>query len=185
MNKASIYKKKIFDAAMLKFKYKNVNQVPKLEKICINSGIGDVANDAKQVEACAKEIEAITGQKPILTYAKKAIAAFKIREGQPIGVKVTLRGERMWNFVENLCNVALPRVRDFKGLPIGSFDKQTNYTLGVKEQIIFTEINFENVKKIRGFNVTFVISTSSNSQEEALVLLRAIGLPIVKSRKGI
>lgn len=178
MKKAEIYQKKINDALMAEFKFKNINQVPKLEKISINSGIGDVANDAKLVEAAAKEIELISGQKPVLTRAKKAIATFKIREGQPIGVKVTLRGEKMWNFVENLRNVALPRVRDFKGLPANAFDNQGNYTLGIKEQIIFTEINFDEIKRVRGFNVTFV--TSTNKKEESLALLKAIGLPIIK-----
>ena len=175
MSKKQDYLKKINEA--LASQYTNVNQVPKLEKISINKGIGDIASDAKLVEAAAKEIEVITGQKPILTKSKKAIATFKIREGQAIGVKVTLRGEKMYNFLDNLINVALPRVRDFKGLPANSFDGQGNYTLGIKEQIIFPEINFDEVKKVRGFNVTFV--TSTNDKKQALSLLKAIGLPIV------
>ncbi len=176
MKKANIFKKKIADALMAQFKYKNVMQIPQLEKVCINSGIGDAANDAKYLEQCVKEIEQITGQKPVLTHAKKAIATFKVREGQSIGVKVTLRGEKMWNFIENLISIALPRVRDFKGLPFNAFDNHGNYTIGIKEQIIFTEINFDEIKKVRGFNVTFV--TNTNNKDEARALLKAIGLPI-------
>ena len=177
MKKTKVYLDKIGKSLTEQFKYTNVMQVPRLEKICINAGIGDAASDAKLIEQAAKEIEQITGQKPVLTRAKKAIATFKVREGQPIGVKVTLRGEKMWNFVENLVNIALPRVRDFKGLPGNSFDKQGNYTMGIKEQIIFTEINFDEIKRVRGFNITFV--TSTNNKEETKALLKAIGLPIV------
>ena len=177
MKKTKVYLDKIAKSLTEQFKYTNVMQVPRLEKVCINAGIGDVASDAKLIEQAAKEIEQITGQKPVLTRAKKAIATFKVREGQPIGVKVTLRGEKMWNFVENLVNIALPRVRDFKGLPGNSFDKQGNYTMGIKEQIIFTEINFDEIKRVRGFNITFV--TSTNNKEETKALLKAIGLPIV------
>ena len=171
------YKTKIADELQKQFKYQNVMQIPKLEKVCINMGIGAEANDAKAVEQSAKEIEAITGQKPVLTKAKNAIATFKIRENQPIGVKVTLRGERMWNFVRNLVSIALPRVRDFKGLPKNSFDGNGNYTMGVKEQIIFPEINFDQVKRVKGFNITFVTSTKDKDQDRAL--LKAIGLPII------
>ena len=178
MKKTKVYLDKIAKSLTEQFKYTNVMQVPRLEKVCINAGIGDAASDAKLIEQAAKEIEQITGQKPVLTRAKKAIATFKVREGQPIGVKVTLRGEKMWNFVENLVNIALPRVRDFKGLPANSFDNQGNYTMGIKEQIIFTEINFDEIKRVRGFNITFV--TSTNKKEETMALLRAIGLPIVK-----
>ena len=177
MKKTKVYLDKIAKSLTEQFKYTNVMQVPRLEKICINAGIGDAASDAKLIEQAAKEIEQITGQKPVLTRAKKAIATFKVREGQPIGVKVTLSGEKMWNFVENLVNIALPRVRDFKGLPGNSFDKQGNYTMGIKEQIIFTEINFDEIKRVRGFNITFV--TSTNNKEETKALLKAIGLPIV------
>ena len=177
MKNTKVYLDKIAKSLTEQFKYTNVMQVPRLEKVCINAGIGDAASDAKLIEQAAKEIEQITGQKPVLTRAKKAIATFKVREGQPIGVKVTLRGEKMWNFVENLVNIALPRVRDFKGLPGNSFDKQGNYTMGIKEQIIFTEINFDEIKRVRGFNITFV--TSTNNKEETKALLKAIGLPIV------
>ncbi len=175
--KAKKYIEQINAALMQEYQLKNVMQVPRLEKICINAGIGDAASDSKLIEVAAKEIQAITGQKPVLTRAKKAIATFKVREGQPIGVKVTLRGEKMWNFIENLVNVALPRVRDFKGLPYDSFDNQGNYTMGIKEQIIFTEINFDEVKRVRGFNITFVMST--NNKDMTRSLLKVIGLPIV------
>lgn len=174
------YEKLIKDALMAEFKYKSVMQIPKLEKIVINAGVGDAASDAKLIEAMAKEIELISGQKPILTKSKKAIATFKLRENQPIGVKVTLRKERMWNFVENLINIALPRVRDFKGLSNNSFDGQGNYTIGIKEQIIFTEINYDDIKKVRGFDVTFV--TSTNKNDVARAMLTAIGLPFAKKR---
>ena len=167
MKNTKVYLDKIAKSLTEQFKYTNVMQVPRLEKVCINAGIGDAASDAKLIEQAAKEIEQITGQKPVLTRAKKAIATFKVREGQPIGVKVTLRGEK----------IALPRVRDFKGLPGNSFDKQGNYTMGIKEQIIFTEINFDEIKRVRGFNITFV--TSTNNKEETKALLKAIGLPIV------
>ena len=177
MKLAQEYNKKIKEELTKQFQYKNVMQVPKLEKVCINMGIGAEANDAKAVEQSAKEIEAITGQKPVLTKSKKAIATFKIREGQAIGVKVTLRGEKMWNFVRNLVSVALPRVRDFKGLPKNAVDGNGNYTMGVKEQIIFPEINFDQVKRVKGFNITFV--TSTKDKDQARALLKAIGLPII------
>lgn len=180
MSKAQIYQKKIIADLAEQFHYKNVNQTPRLEKVCINAGIGDAASDSKLIEQAAKEIMAITGQKPVLTRAKKAIATFKIRENQPIGVKVTLRGEKMWNFIENLVNVALPRVRDFKGLSPNSFDSDGNYTLGIKEQIVFMEINFDEVKRVRGFNVTFV--TSTKNKDESLALLKAIGLPLIDKK---
>ena len=177
MKLAQEYNKKIKEELTKQFNYKNVMQVPKLEKICINMGIGAEANDAKAVEQAAKEVEAITGQKPVLTKAKNAIATFKIREGQAIGVKATLRGEKMWNFVRNLVSIALPRVRDFKGLPKNAFDGNGNYTMGVKEQIIFPEINFDQVKRVKGFNITFV--TSTKDKDQARALLKAIGLPII------
>lgn len=174
------YQKMIADKLTPIYKYKNCMQVPRLEKIAINAGIGDAAIDSKMIDVAAEELRLITGQKPVLTKSKKAIASFKLRENQPIGVKVTLRGEKMWNFVKNLTNVALPRVRDFKGLPQNSFDNQANYTLGIKEQIIFTEINFDDVKRIRGFNITFV--TNSDKKDEARDLLLAIGMPIINKQ---
>lgn len=174
------YQELIKNALMTDGAYKSVMQLPKLEKIVINSGVGDATSDAKLLESVVNELTAITGQKPVITRSKKAIATFKLRENQGIGAKVTLRGEKMWNFIENLINIALPRVRDFKGIPNNSFDHHGNYTLGIKEQIIFTEINYDDVKKIRGFDVTFV--TSSNNDEQARKLLKAIGLPFAKTK---
>ncbi len=175
------YQEIIKNALMADNQYKSVMQLPKLEKVVINSGVGDATTDAKLLESVVQELTAITGQKPVITRSKKAIATFKLRENQGIGAKVTLRGEKMWNFIENLINVALPRVRDFKGIPNSSFDGHGNYTLGIKEQIIFTEINYDQVKKIRGFDVTFV--TSSKDDEQARKLLEAIGLPFAKIKK--
>ncbi|MDR0985499.1 MAG: 50S ribosomal protein L5 [Mycoplasmataceae bacterium] len=174
------YEKLIKEELTKQFKFKSVMQIPKLEKIVINAGVGAATQDAKLIETVAKEVEQITGQKPILTKSKKAIATFKLRENQPIGVKVTLRGERMWNFIENLINIALPRVRDFKGLNNNAFDGHGNYTLGIKEQIIFTEINYDDIKRVSGFDVTFV--TSSKKDEIARALLTAVGLPFMKKR---
>ncbi len=175
--KAKIYQQKIIDTLKPIYGFKNVNEYPKLEKVVVNMGIGAESSDAKLVDLAFREVEAITGQKPVLTRAKKAIASFKVRENQPIGVMVTLRGEKMWNFLENLINIALPRVRDFKGLPTNSFDQQGNYTMGIKEQIIFPEINFDEVKRVHGFNITFV--TSTNKADVARHMLKAIGLPII------
>ena len=181
LNLKTKYNKFISEALMTEFKYKSIMQVPKLEKVIINAGVGDATNDAKLIEAMANEVELITGQKPILTKSKKAIATFKLREDQAIGVKVTLRGERMWHFIENLVKIALPRVRDFKGLSQKAFDGHGNYTIGIKEQIIFTEINYDDIKKVRGFDVTFVTSTNDNKQ--AFALLKAIGLPFMKGNR--
>lgn len=178
LNLKTKYTKLINEALMKEFNYKSVMQIPKLEKVIINAGVGDATNDAKLIEAMSNEIELISGQKPILTKSKKAIATFKLRENQAIGVKVTLRGERMWNFIENLIKIALPRVRDFKGLSQKAFDGRGNYTIGIKEQIIFTEINYDDIKKVRGFDVTFV--TSTNDDKQALALLKIIGLPFRK-----
>lgn len=159
---------------------KSVMQVPRLEKIVINAGVGDATTDAKLIEAMANEIQLITGQKPIKTKSKKAIATFKLRENQEIGVKVTLRGEKMWSFIEKLIHIALPRVRDFRGLSNNSFDGHGNYTLGIKEQNIFLEVNYDDIKKIRGFDITFV--TSTNKDDEAKAMLVAIGLPFMKKK---
>ena len=160
--------------------FDSVMQVPKLEKIVINAGVGDATTDAKLIEAMANEIQLITGQKPIKTKSKKAIATFKLRENQEIGVKVTLRGEKMWSFIEKLIHIALPRVRDFRGLSNNSFDGHGNYTLGIKEQNIFLEVNYDDIKKIRGFDITFV--TSTNKDDEARAMLVAIGLPFMKKK---
>ena len=174
------YKQLISDKLSKQFNYTSVMQIPKLEKVVINSGVGDATNDAKLLEAVLNELTLITGQKPITTKSKKSIATYKLREDQAIGAKVTLHGENMWNFVEKLIKIALPRVRDFKGLNFNSFDGRGNYTFGVKEQIIFTEINYDDVKKIRGFDVTFV--TSAKNDEQAKALLLAIGLPFNKKQ---
>lgn len=181
LNLKAKYTKLINESLMKEFNYKSVMQIPKLEKVIINAGVGDATTDAKLIEAMSNEIELISGQKPILTKSKKAIATFKLRENQAIGVKVTLRGERMWNFIENLVKIALPRVRDFKGLSNKAFDGHGNYTIGIKEQIIFTEINYDDIKKVRGFDVTFV--TSTNDDKQAHALLKVIGLPFMKGNK--
>ncbi|MDR2847017.1 MAG: 50S ribosomal protein L5 [Mycoplasmataceae bacterium] len=170
-----IYSEKIKTKLMADFKYTSVMQVPTIEKVVINAGVGDATKDAKMIEAAFNEIQNISGQKPVMTKSKKAIATFKLRENQAIGVKVTLRGELMWNFIAKLINIALPRVRDFKGIPKNAFDGHGNYTLGIKEQIIFTEVNYDDIKRIRGFDVTFV--TNAKNDQQALAVLQAIGLP--------
>lgn len=175
------YKKEIIPELKKEFDLKNIHLVPKLEKIVINAGVGDAAQDAKNLDAVLNELEVITGQKPVVTRAKKSIATYKVREGQGIGAKVTLRDEKMWNFIELLFNIALPRVRDFKGLSANSFDGRGNYTIGIKEQIIFPQIIYDNVKRIRGYDITFI--TSTNSDEMALALLTKLGAPIRKGKK--
>lgn len=175
------YKKEIAAELKKEFNLSNVHLIPKLEKIVINAGVGDAAQDSKNLDSVLNELEAITGQKPVITRAKKSIATYKVREGQGIGAKVTLRDDKMWNFVELLFNIALPRVRDFKGLPNNSFDGRGNYTIGIKEQIIFPQIIYDNVKRIRGYDITFV--TSTNSDEMALALLTKLGAPIRKVNK--
>ena len=172
------YNKKIAPQLMAKYKYDSVMEVPKLEKIVINMGVGNAVQDAKNLELAVNEIERITGQKPVITKAKKSIASFKLREGQGIGAKVTLRGNTMWAFVETLFNIALPRVRDFRGLENKSFDGRGNYTLGIREQIIFPQIIYDDIKQVRGFDVTFV--TSAKTNDEARALLKALGAPFKK-----
>lgn len=169
------YKKEVIPYLVKKFNYKNVNQVPKLEKIVLNTGIGDIKDNAKSVQIAQNELAQITGQKPILTQATKAVANFKIRQGQTVGMKVTLRGKRMYEFFDKFVSIALPRVRDFKGVPANSFDGRGNYALGVKEQLIFPEISYDQVEKIRGFDICFV--TTANTDEEAKELLKALGMP--------
>ena len=161
-----------------KFNYASVMEVPKLEKIVINIGVGKECHDSKFIEAAAKDLEIIAGQKPVITKAKKSIAGFKLREGQAIGTKVTLRGDAMYNFMEKLIRVALPRVRDFRGVNPKAFDGFGNYTLGIKEQLIFPEIDYDNVLKIRGMDIVFV--TTAKTNEEALELLKGFGLPFRK-----
>lgn len=160
------------------FKYANVNQVPALSKIVVNIGCGDATTNSKLLEAAMKDLEIITGQKPVATKAKKAIAGFKIREGQAIGCKVTLRGENMYNFLDKLISITLPRVRDFRGISPKAFDGRGNYTLGLTEQLIFSEIEYDNVVKVRGMDIVFV--TTANTNEEALSLLKGFGMPFKK-----
>ena len=171
------YINEIAPAMMKKFGYKNVMQIPKLEKIVVNMGVGEAKENAKVLEAAMKDMEIITGQKPILTKAKKSIANFKLREGMHVGVKVTLRHDRMWEFLDRLFNVALPRVRDFRGISADAFDGRGNYSLGIKEQIIFPEIEYDKIEKLRGMNIA--ICTTAQTDEEARELLRLMGAPFV------
>jgi large subunit ribosomal protein L5 len=171
-----LYKKEITPALQKKFNYKNVMQTPRLEKVVINVGLGEAIQNPKAIDAAMDDIMTIAGQRPVVTRAKKSIAAFKLRAGMPIGVKVTLRGDRMYEFVDRLINVALPRVRDFQGVSGKSFDGRGNYTLGLKEQLIFPEINFDKIDKIRGMDIVFV--TTANSDEEAKALLKEFGMPL-------
>ena len=170
-----LYVKTVVPALIKKFNYKNVNQVPKLVKITINSGLGDVKDNSKSVQLAQEELKLISGQKPILTMAKKSVANFKIREGQNVGMKVTLRGQRMYEFFDKFVSIALPRVRDFRGVPTKSFDGRGNYAMGVKEQLIFPEISYDQVEKIRGFDIC--ITTTANTDEEARELLAMLGMP--------
>ena len=169
------YEQEVVPYLVKRFNYKNVNQVPKLVKITINGGLGDVKDNAKSVQLVQQELTQIAGQKPVLTTAKKSVANFKVRQGMNVGVKVTLRGNRMYDFFDKLVSIALPRVRDFKGVPSKSFDGRGNYAMGVKEQLIFPEIQYDQVEKIRGFDICFV--TTANTDEEARELLKALGMP--------
>ena len=169
------YVQEVVPYLVKRFNYKNVNQVPKLVKITINGGLGDVKDNAKSVQLVQQELTQIAGQKPVLTTAKKSVANFKVRQGMNVGVKVTLRGNRMYDFFDKLVSIALPRVRDFKGVPSKSFDGRGNYAMGVKEQLIFPEIQYDQVEKIRGFDICFV--TTANTDEEARELLKALGMP--------
>lgn len=173
------YKSTIIPALQEKFKYKNVNEVPKLEKIVINTGLGDVKDNSKNLQLAIEELKIIAGQKPIETKAKKSVANFKLREGSTIGAKVTLRGKKMYEFLDKFISISLPRVRDFRGVP-KKCDGRGNYTLGVKEQLIFTEISYDKVEKIRGFDISIV--TTAKTDEEALELLRLLGMPFVDSK---
>jgi large subunit ribosomal protein L5 len=168
----------ITPALMGKFNYKSVMQVPKLEKIVVNMGVGDAVQNAKALDTAVEELTLITGQKPVVTKAKKSIAGFRLREGMPIGAKVTLRGERMYEFLDKLISVSLPRVRDFRGISKKAFDGRGNYTLGVKEQLIFPEIDYDKVSKVRGMDI--VIVTTANSDEESRELLTQFGMPFQK-----
>jgi large subunit ribosomal protein L5 len=169
------YDTSVRKALQEQFNYTNSMQIPRLEKIVINMGVGEAAQDAKKIEAAVAELTAITGQKPVVTRAKKSIAAFKLREGQVVGCKVTLRKDRMYEFLDRLLTIALPRVRDFRGVPAKSFDGRGNYSLGLKEQIVFPEINYDKVDAIRGMDIVFV--TSARTDEECKALLRGFELP--------
>ncbi|MBO5926823.1 MAG: 50S ribosomal protein L5 [Clostridia bacterium] len=169
------YKTEVVPYLMKRFNYKNVNQAPKLVKITINGGLGDVKDNAKSVQQVEKELALIAGQKPVLTKAKKSVANFKVREGMNVGIKVTLRGDRMYQFFDKFVSIALPRVRDFKGVPDKSFDGRGNYAMGIKEQLIFPEIQYDQVEKVRGFDICFV--TTAKTDEEAYELLKAMGMP--------
>ncbi|PLX31274.1 MAG: 50S ribosomal protein L5 [Clostridiales bacterium] len=169
------YKNETTKALMEKFKYKNVMEIPKLEKIVVNMGVGDAKENTKVLNVAADELSIITGQKPVITKAKKSVANFKLREGMPIGTKVDLRGEIMYEFFDRLVNIALPRVRDFRGLKTSSFDGRGNYSMGVKEQLIFPEIEYDKVDKVRGMDIVFV--TTAQTDEEAFELLKLMGMP--------
>ena len=169
------YEKEVVPAMMKKFNYKSIMEVPKLDKIVINIGLGDIKDNPKSLDNAMNDLAIITGQKPIVTKARKSIAAFKLREGAPIGCKVTLRGERMYEFLDKLVNISLPRVRDFRGVSNNSFDGRGNYTLGIKEQLIFPEINFDKVNKLRGMDIIFV--TTAKTDEEGKELLKLLGMP--------
>ena len=169
------YEKEVVPALMKKFEYKSTMQVPKLEKIVINIGLGDTKENPKSLENAMNDLVQITGQKPVITKARKSIAAFKLREGANVGCKVTLRAGKMYDFADKLFNVALPRVRDFRGLPANSFDGRGNYSMGVKEQLIFPEIEYDKVDKLRGMDIIFV--TTAKSDEEAKELLKLLGMP--------
>ena len=172
------YKNEIVDAMIKKFGYKNIMEVPKLDKVVINMGVGEAKENAKVLDSAVKDLETITGQKVVLTRAKNSVANFKIREGMPIGCKTTLRGEKMYDFMDRLVNLALPRVRDFRGVSADSFDGRGNYALGVKEQLIFPEIEYDKVEKVRGMDV--IVVTTAKTDEEARELLRLFGMPFAK-----
>ncbi len=172
------YLNEIVPSLQKKHNYKSVMEVPKLEKVVINIGVGDATSNSKLIEAAVKDLELISGQHPVVTKARKSIAGFKVREGQAIGCKVTLRGEKMYNFIDKLISIALPRVRDFRGVSPKAFDGRGNYTMGIKEQLIFSEIDYDNVVKVRGMDIVFV--TTAKSNEEAFDLLNELGIPFRK-----
>lgn len=173
-----LYNSEIKEAMTKKFGYKNVNEIPKLDKIVINMGVGEAKENAKVLDTAIKDLETITGQKAVVTRAKKSVANFKLREGMPIGCKVTLRGEKMYEFTDRLVNLALPRVRDFRGVNPDAFDGRGNYALGIKEQLIFPEIEYDKVDKVRGMDIIFV--TTAETDEEARELLTLFGMPFKK-----
>ncbi len=174
------YRDQVTPTMMQEFKYKNVMQVPRINKIVLNIGLGEAKDNARSLEGALRDLTTIAGQKPVITRARKAIAGFKIREGMPVGVSVTLRGERMNYFLERLLNTALPRIRDFRGVPKSSFDGRGNFSMGIREQVIFPEIDYNQIDKIRGFQVT--ITTSANTDAEAARLLELLGMPFVRQQ---
>ena len=174
----TMYDEHVFGALKEKFNYSNVMEVPKLEKVTINMGLGEAKDNAKVMESAVEEIALISGQKPVITKAKKSIANFKVRQGMPVGAKVTLRGDNMYEFVDKLFNISLPRVRDFKGVSKNSFDGRGNYSIGIKEQLIFPEINYDKVDMIKGMNIVF--TTTAKTDEEAQALLELLGMPFEK-----
>lgn len=174
-----IYDKQVIPKLMEEFKYTNIHQVPKFTKVVINRGLGEAAGNAKMLEASLKEIGVIAGQKPVVTRAKKAIAGFKLRQGMPVGMMVTLRKDRMFAFLDRLINFSLPRIRDFRGVSPKSFDGRGNYTLGVREQLIFPEINYDDIDQIRGLDISII--TTANTDEEGRALLKAVGMPFRQS----
>jgi large subunit ribosomal protein L5 len=172
------YLGEVFTAMMDQFKYENVMDVPKLEKITLNIGLGEAKENAKLMEGAVEELGLISGQRPVITTAKKSIANFKVRQGMPVGTKVTLRGERMYEFADKFFNIALPRVRDFKGVSKNAFDGRGNYSMGIKEQLIFSEIHYDKVEMVKGMNIVF--TTTAKTDEEAFALLQLLGLPFEK-----
>ncbi|MGF1495805.1 MAG: 50S ribosomal protein L5 [Elainellaceae cyanobacterium] len=171
----TLYQETIIPKLMEEFQYSNIHQVPKVEKVTVNRGLGEASQNAKAMEASLAEIALVTGQKPVVTRAKKAIAGFKIRKGMPVGVMVTLRAERMYAFLDRLINLALPRIRDFRGISPNSFDGRGNYTLGLREQLIFPEVDYDSIDQIRGMDISIV--TTANTDEEGRALLREMGMP--------
>ena len=172
------YKKDVFPPLKEKFKYENVNEVPKLVKVTINMGLGEAKDNSKIMESAVQELSIISGQRPVITKAKKSIANFKVRQGMPVGCKVTLRGDNMYEFIDKFFNISLPRVRDFKGVSKNSFDGRGNYSMGIKEQLIFPEINYDDVESIKGMNIVF--TTTAKTDEEAQALLELLGMPFEK-----
>ena len=173
-----LYKSEVIQALQQEFSYKNVMQVPRIEKITLNMGVGEAIGDKKQLENAVRDLEQLAGQKPVITKAKRSVAGFKVREGFPIGCKVTLRGERMWDFFDRLVHIAVPRIRDFRGLNSKSFDGRGNYSMGVREQIIFPEIEYDKVDKVRGLDIT--ITTTARTDDEGRALLQAFSFPFKK-----
>ena len=182
-NLKKLYQDEIVAALTKQFEYKNVMQVPRLEKVVVNKGVGIAVANKKALDDAIAEVRKVTGQHPAVTKARKSVSNFKLRQGMPIGAHATLRGDRMWEFVDRLISLALPRVRDFRGVPDRSFDGRGNYTLGIKEQIIFPEIDIDKVDRISGFDVTFV--TTAKTDEEAYALLKALGMPFVRRREEV